>query len=81
LACQLCAKADKGLGLHDGRKSNGHRKLALPVLAIGGDHSYGAQLVTEIGFAASNVRSAVINNSDHWIMEEQPQQAIDGCPL
>jgi len=33
-------------------------------------------LATEIGFAASNVRSAVINNSGHWIMEEQPQQAI-----
>jgi pimeloyl-ACP methyl ester carboxylesterase len=51
-------------------------KLTLPVLAIGGDHSYGAHLATEIGFAASNVRSAVINNSGHWIMEEQPQQAI-----
>jgi len=51
-------------------------KLTLPVLAIGGDHSYGAQLATEIGFAASNVRSAVINNSGHWIMEEHPQQAI-----
>jgi pimeloyl-ACP methyl ester carboxylesterase len=45
-------------------------------LAIGGDHSYGAHLATEIGFAASNVRSAVINNSGHWIMEEQGQQAI-----
>jgi pimeloyl-ACP methyl ester carboxylesterase len=51
-------------------------KLTLPVLAIGGDHSYGAHLATEIAFAASNVRSAVINNSGHWIMEEQPQQAI-----
>jgi pimeloyl-ACP methyl ester carboxylesterase len=51
-------------------------KLAMPVLAIGGDHSYGASLATEVGFAASNVRSAVITNSGHWIMEEQPQQAI-----
>jgi pimeloyl-ACP methyl ester carboxylesterase len=51
-------------------------KLTLPVLAIGGDHSYGVNLATEISFAASNVRSAVINNSGHWIMEEQPQQAI-----
>jgi pimeloyl-ACP methyl ester carboxylesterase len=54
----------------------GKGKLALPVLAIGGDHSYGAHQATEIGFAASNVRSAVINNSGHWIMEQQPQQAI-----
>jgi pimeloyl-ACP methyl ester carboxylesterase len=51
-------------------------KLTLPVLAIGGDHSYGARLATEIGFSASSVRSAVIDNSGHWIMEEQPQQAI-----
>ena len=51
-------------------------KLVLPVLAIGGDHSYGAQLATEVGFAAANVRSAVIGNSGHWIMEEQLQQAV-----
>jgi pimeloyl-ACP methyl ester carboxylesterase len=54
----------------------GKGKLTLPVLAIGGDHSYGAQLATEVGFAAADVRSAVIDNSGHWIMEEQPQQAI-----
>ena len=51
-------------------------KLTFPVLAIGGDHSYGGKLATEIGFAASNVRGAVITNSGHWIMEEQPEQAI-----
>jgi pimeloyl-ACP methyl ester carboxylesterase len=51
-------------------------KLTIPVLAIGGDHSYGAKLATEIGFAASNVRSAVITDSGHWIMEEQPEQAV-----
>jgi pimeloyl-ACP methyl ester carboxylesterase len=60
----------------DNQKLVSKGKLTLPVLAIGGDHSYGAHLATEIGFAASNVRSAVINNSGHWIMEEQPQQAI-----
>lgn len=60
----------------DNQKLVSQGKLKLPVLAIGGDHSYGAHLATEIGFAASNVRTAVINNSGHWIMEEQPQQAI-----
>jgi pimeloyl-ACP methyl ester carboxylesterase len=60
----------------DNQKLVAEGMLTLPVLAIGGDHSYGAGLSTEIGFAASNVRSAVINNSGHWIMEEQPQQAI-----
>jgi pimeloyl-ACP methyl ester carboxylesterase len=51
-------------------------KLTVPVLAIGGDHSYGAHLATELAFAATNVRSAVIANSGHWIMEEQPEQAL-----
>jgi pimeloyl-ACP methyl ester carboxylesterase len=52
-------------------------KLAMPILAIGGDHSYGAKLADEVGFAASNIRSAAIKDSGHWIMEEQPNQAID----
>jgi pimeloyl-ACP methyl ester carboxylesterase len=51
-------------------------KLTIPVLAIGGDHSYGAHLATEVSFAATNVRGAAITNSGHWIMEEQPDQAI-----
>ena len=54
--------------------SNG--KLPMPVLAIGGDHSYGGYLATEIGFAAADVRAAVIKDSGHWIMEEQPEQAM-----
>lgn len=51
-------------------------KLPMPVLAIGGDHSYGAHLADEVGFAASDVRAAVIKDSGHWIMEEQPEQAL-----
>ncbi len=51
-------------------------KLQMPVLAIGGDHSYGAHLATEVGFAAANVRAAAIKDSGHWIMEEQPEQAV-----
>jgi pimeloyl-ACP methyl ester carboxylesterase len=51
-------------------------KLKMPVLAIGGDHSYGAYLAKEIGFAAADVRAAVIKDSGHWIMEEQPEQAV-----
>jgi pimeloyl-ACP methyl ester carboxylesterase len=51
-------------------------KLKMPVLAIGGDHSYGIHLASEIGFAAADVRAAVIEDSGHWIMEEQPEQAV-----
>jgi pimeloyl-ACP methyl ester carboxylesterase len=60
----------------DNRQLAATGKLKMPVLAIGGDHSYGAQLATEIGFAAADVRAAVIEDSGHWIMEEQPAQAV-----
>ncbi len=52
-------------------------KLKMPVLAIGGDHSYGANMKTELEASAQNVQGGVIKDSGHWIMEEQPQQAID----
>jgi pimeloyl-ACP methyl ester carboxylesterase len=51
-------------------------KLTIPVLAIGGSSSYGAGLADEIGFAASNVKSVVIANAGHWLMEEQPAATI-----
>jgi len=51
-------------------------KLPMPVLAIGGDHSYGAAMRTELEFVATTVEGAVITNAGHWIMEEQPEQAI-----
>lgn len=51
-------------------------KLGMPVLAIGGDHSFGAALKAEVEAVASSVQSVVIANSGHWIMEEQPEQAI-----
>ena len=47
-------------------------KLTMPVLAIGGAASYGRNLATEIGFAAANVQAEVIEDSGHWLMEEQP---------
>lgn len=51
-------------------------KLSIPVLAIGGDHSFGAGMATELSFVASSVRGSVIADAGHWIMEEQPQAAI-----
>jgi hypothetical protein len=45
----------------------------MPVLPVGGDHSYGAQLAADVGFAAGNVQSAVIKDSGHWI---RPEQAV-----
>jgi len=43
-------------------------KLRLPVLAIGGDHSFGASMKSELEFVANDVQGAVITDSGHWII-------------
>jgi pimeloyl-ACP methyl ester carboxylesterase len=52
-------------------------KLSAPLLAIGGAKPFGEFMASEMGFAASGVTGAVVSNAGHWIMEEQPQAAID----
>ena len=47
-------------------------KLKMPVLAIGGDKSFGAGMADVLRFVATNVTASVIANSGHWLMEEQP---------
>src|SRR5215471_11712602 len=51
-------------------------KLAMPVLAIGGEKSFGRTMAEMMRFAASNVTEGVIPDSGHWIMEENPAATI-----
>ena len=51
-------------------------KLAMPVLAIGGEKSFGETMAEIMRFAATNVQEGVIPDSGHWIMEESPTAAI-----
>jgi pimeloyl-ACP methyl ester carboxylesterase len=51
-------------------------KLAMPVLAIGGEKSFGPMMATVMRFVASNVTEVVIPDSGHWIMEENPKATI-----
>ncbi len=51
-------------------------KLAMPVLAIGGEKSFYKTMAEIMRFAASNVTEGVIPNSGHWIMEENPAATI-----
>jgi pimeloyl-ACP methyl ester carboxylesterase len=51
-------------------------KLTMPVLAVGGEKSYGLKMAAIIRFAATDVKEAVISNAGHWLMEEQPAQTI-----
>jgi pimeloyl-ACP methyl ester carboxylesterase len=51
-------------------------KLTMPVLAIGGDTSFGAAMADVVRFVATDVRSVVIPSSGHWLMEEQPAATV-----
>lgn len=52
-------------------------KLSMPVLAIGGEKSFGATQAAVMRNVASDVREAVIPNAGHWLMEESPAQTIE----
>lgn len=51
-------------------------KLAMPVLAVGGEKSFGPTMATVMRFAATDVTQGVIPDSGHWIMEENPQATV-----
>ena len=47
-------------------------KLTMPVLAVGGEKSFGATEAVVMRNVATNVREAVVPGSGHWLMEESP---------
>ncbi len=51
-------------------------KLTMPILAVGAEKSYGLVMAEDLRQVATNVTGAVVPNSGHWIMEEQPAQTI-----
>jgi len=51
-------------------------KLTMPVLAVGGERSFGTMMATVARFAASDVQEAIVPDSGHWIMEENPHATI-----
>jgi pimeloyl-ACP methyl ester carboxylesterase len=51
-------------------------KLNIPVLAIGGDKSFGSGMADHIRNVADDVTGVVIPNSGHWLMEEQPAATV-----
>lgn len=63
-------------------------KLPMPVLAIGGEKSFGANEAIVMRNAATHVTELVVPNAGHWLMEEAPgitipavHQFIDGKPI
>jgi len=51
-------------------------KLTMPVLALGGEKSFGPMMATVMRFSATNVTEGVVPASGHWIMEENPKGTL-----
>ncbi len=51
-------------------------KLTMPVLAVGAEKSFGPLMAVNMRSVASNVTAAIVPDSGHWIMEENPAFAV-----
>lgn len=52
-------------------------KLTMPVLAVGGEKSFGALQAVIMRHVAMNVQEAVVPRSGHWLMEESPDYTVN----
>jgi pimeloyl-ACP methyl ester carboxylesterase len=51
-------------------------KLQMPVLALGGEHSFGTAALKSMKLLATNVSGGIVPFSGHWIAEERPDFLI-----
>ncbi|MEA2758408.1 MAG: hypothetical protein QOH65_1021 [Methylobacteriaceae bacterium] len=51
-------------------------KLTMPVLAVGGEKSFGPTMAVVMRAAATDVQELVIPDAGHWLMEEQPAATV-----
>jgi pimeloyl-ACP methyl ester carboxylesterase len=52
-------------------------KLAMPLLAIGGDKASGRLLADQAKAVAQDVTAVVLEGTGHWVVEERPKETID----
>lgn len=52
-------------------------RLKMPILAIGGEKSFGSTMATVMRAAGDDVAEGIVPGSGHWIMEENPQATIE----
>jgi pimeloyl-ACP methyl ester carboxylesterase len=52
-------------------------RLTMPVLSIAGDKSMGDALGQQMKLVATDVKSVVLKDTGHWIMEERPKETTD----
>src|SRR3984893_16141041 len=51
-------------------------KLTMPVMAVGGEKSFGALQAVIMRHVATNVQEEVVAGSGHWLMEERPAYTV-----
>lgn len=51
-------------------------KLTMPVLAIGAEKAFGANVAIQMRNVATNVKEVIVPNAGHWMMEEAPVPTI-----
>ena len=51
-------------------------KLTMPVLAIGAEKAFGANVAVQMRNAATNVQEVIVPNAGHWLMDEAPEPTI-----
>jgi len=60
----------------DNRAFLAQGRLKMPILAIGGEKSFGATMATVMRAAGDDVTEGIVPDSGHWIMEENPRATI-----
>jgi pimeloyl-ACP methyl ester carboxylesterase len=60
----------------DNRAFLARDKLTMPLLALGGEKSFGPMMASVMRAGAVNVIEGVVPDSGHWIMEENPKATI-----
>ena len=60
----------------DDNKVFARTKLTMPVLAVGGEKSFGATEAVVFRNVATNVQEAVVPGAGHWLMEESPAYTV-----
>jgi pimeloyl-ACP methyl ester carboxylesterase len=52
-------------------------KLSMPALAIGGEKAFGELLGQQLKIVASDAKVVVLQNTGHWVLEENPKGTTD----
>jgi pimeloyl-ACP methyl ester carboxylesterase len=65
---------DATLAQNEQRKN---KRLPMPVLAIGGEASYGGAVGDAMRSLADDVQSAIIPGAGHWVAEQAPEKLVE----